>query len=546
MNLTQYLEAVALSVLGLMDAPSPEFKGKELLVNDMRNVMRQRIVEYVTWYSGDSDALYNLYNVNNMIEFPTEPYYWKNRRAFYWSKSATDDEVKRTHCGFARDMIDTSVLVCGDPIINVDETQYINKEQARVYLNNILEENQFYSIRRKKQMPMTLTEGWGAWKITWNVKAYGKEPVLHYYRAENVRVWRRRNRLLGITFLDWYDDGQGHKYLVAETRVNDPAGCYFRTDYFKGDDSSLSVIDRKECPFRVEGDAWSNMPCLFAEPCSYYEDPLHGYEGRSVLEGRLDLLDDLDQAFSQASNTVRRSTPIETFDLDYCERDPKTMEPKLPKTFERKYIQIRGKVNSYGEKDISKPVDVTQPNLNTQLYDEHILTLERTIINGHLSPATLGLDVDRKDRAHDDSKRDIAVTLFTRNHLTKEDGKMITSLMRQLLVAKEFLATGKVTRLPKDWNVDVSFDEFSDQSYESKVETLSSVLVNDGISPEMYVKKVYGNSLSEEDFQREVDWITENHKNKVQDDQMEQNPMMDMEGMQESMQEAGNVPSVEE
>ena len=118
--------------------------------------------------------------------------------------------------------------------------------------------------------------------------------------------------------------------------------------------------------------------------------------------------------------------------------------------------------------------------------------------------------------------------------------------MRQLLVAKEFLATGKVTRMPCDWNVDVSFDEFSDQSYESKVETLSSVLVNDGISPEMYVKKVYGNSLSEEDFQKEVDWITENHKNKVQDDQMEQNPMMGMEGMQESMQEAGNVPSVEE
>ena len=71
MDLTQYLETIALSVLGLVEAPSPEFKEKELLVNDMRNVMRQRIVEYVTWYSGDSDALYNLYNVDNMIEFPT-------------------------------------------------------------------------------------------------------------------------------------------------------------------------------------------------------------------------------------------------------------------------------------------------------------------------------------------------------------------------------------------------------------------------------------------------------------------------------------------
>lgn len=542
MNVTQYLEAMALSVLGLMDAPSPEFKEKELLVNDMNNVMRQRIVEYVTWVSGDSDALFNLYNVNNMIEFPTEPYYWKNRRSFYWARSATDDDVKRTHCGFARDMIDTSVLVCGDPVITVKEGQSIGGVDAGQCLDNILEANDFYSIRRKKQMPMTLTEGWGAWKITWNVKAYGKEPVLSYYRAENVRVWRRMNRLLGITFLDWYTDGKGHKYLVAETRVNDPKGCYFRTDYFMGDESSLQVIDRDDCPFKCEGDAWKDMPCLFAEPCSYYEDPLHGYEGRSVLEGRLDLLDDLDQAFSQAANTVRRSTPIETFDLDFCERDPKTLEPKLPKTFERKYIQIRGKANSYGEKEVSKPVDVTQPSLNTQLYDEHILTLERTIVNGHLSPATLGLDIDKKDHSKDDSKRDISVTLFTRNHLTKEDGKTIKSLMRQLLVAKEFLATGKVTKRPCDWDVEVAFDEFSDQSFESKLEALSSVLVNDGISPEMYVDKVYGNSISEEDRQKEIDWITENHKNRTQSDQMEANPMEGMEGMPEGM----DVPPEEE
>lgn len=543
MDLTQYLETIALSVLGLVEAPSPEFKEKELLVNDMKNIMRQRIVEYVTWYSGDSDALYNLYNVDNMIEFPTEPYYWKNRRAYYWSRSAGDNEVKRTHCGFARDMVDTSVLVCGDPLVKVKEDQTILGAYAGAYLNNILEENCFYSVRRKEQMPMTLTEGWGAWKITWNVGVYGKEPVLNYYRAENVRVWRRSHRVLGITFLDWYEDGRGHKYLVAETRVNDPKGCYFRTDYFEGDEASLRVIDKEDCPFRSEGDAWRDMPCLFAVPCSYYDDPLHGYEGRSILEGRLDLLDDLDQAFSQASNTVRRSTPIETFDVDFCERDPKTMEPRMPKTFERKYIQIKGKVNSYGEKDISKPVEVTQPNLNTQLYDEHILTLERTIINGHLSPATLGLDIDKKDRAKDDSKRDISVTLFTRNHLTKEDGKQIKSLCQQLLVAKEFLATGVITKLPKDWEVDVSFDEFSDQSFESKLESLSSVLVNDGISPEMYVEKVYGNSINEEEKQREIDWIAENHKNRTQEDGMQDNPMM---GMQESMQEEESVPPEEE
>lgn len=242
------------------------------------------------------------------------------------------------------------------------------------------------------------------------------------------------------------------------------------------------------------------------------------------------MLDDLDQSFSQAANTDRRAAPIETFDVDFADRDAKTGEPKMPKTFERKFLQVKGKVNAYGEKDTSKPIEVTQPQLTTEIFDNHILALERTIVNGHLSPATLGLDIDKKDRAKDDSKRDISVTLFTRNHLVREDEKQIRNIVRQLMVAKEFLATGKVFHKPEDWDVEVSFDEFSDQSFEVKLEALSSVLVNSGISPEMYVKKVYGNTISDEERKREVEWVEEQHKKQPEDDQMGGMPFGSEEG----------------
>ena len=137
--------------------------------------------------------------------------------------------------------------------------------------------------------------------------------------------------------------------------------------------------------------------------------------------------------------------------------------------------------------------------------------------------------MEKKDRSKDDSKRDISVTLFTRNHLCKVDSGTIRSLVRQLMVAKEFLATGKVSHRPEDWDIKVSFDEFSDQSFESKIETLSSVLVNSGISPEMYVKKVYGNSLSEDDAKKEVEWISEQHKKQPEQD-MGDNPFGEMGG----------------
>lgn len=522
MNLTDYLEAKTLEVMGLHNAESPVLKEKELLVNDMRNVVRQRLVEYLTWYGGDSDSLYNLYNLNNMIEYPTEPYYWVNRRSFFWCKSADDRDFKRTHCGFARDMVDTTVLVCGDPVVTMGElsaTKQCGLVLSGEALKGIMEANDFLGTYRRKQMPLTLAQGWGAWKITWNVGVYGNDPVLHYYTAENVKVYRRAGRLVGMTFLDWYGEGQ-RKFLVAETRVRKGKSCLMRTEYFSsvdGGDNLTPMVGEEAREVLGLGGDWDDMPCLFAEPCSFYEDPLHNCEGKSILEGKLSLLDDLDQAFSIASNAVRRSAPIETYDVDYCERDPQTMEPKLPKTFERKYITVSGQRNSFGEKDSSKPIDVVQPQLNLQIYDEHILSLERTIINGHLSPATLGLDVDKKDHAKDDSVRDISVTLFTRNHLKKAEGRILRSILQQALVAKEFLATGKVTVLPDDWDVKVEFDEFSDKSYESKLESLSGVLVNDGISPEMYVRKVYGGELSDKERENEIAWISENHKNRAQD-----------------------------
>ena len=525
MNLTDYLDQVAWAVLGAVPTKSPLFAEKDMLVNDLKNVERQSLVEYATWYDGDSSALMNLYKVDNMVEFPTEPFYWANRRRFFWSLAASSkEEVKCVHCDFAKDMVDTAVLVMGDAYVSVGGSKEGQKQwmadgmtEAGDALRGVLEANDFNSLCRRKQIPYTMAEGWGGFKITWNTSLYGKDPVVHYYRAENTRVHRRAGRLFGMTFLDWYRIG-AYRYLVAETRMRRQDGTYSsRFNVFKavGDSDELMICEPSEAG--IEGNGWDNMPCMFAEPCSFYDDPLHGREGKSVYEGKLDMLDDLDMAFSIASDVVKGSAPLYTYDLDYCERDPKTKQPKRPAMFTKRFVMVSGQRNALGEKDMSKPVEVIQPDLNLSMFDEHVDSLKRNIISGHLSPATFGLDVDKKDHSKDDTVRDVSVTLFTRTHLCGEEGRIIKSVCQQLLTAKEYLMTGKVCRMPCDWDVRVEFDDFSDKSYEAKVAALSSVLVNDGISPEMYVRKVYGNTLSDEERQKEIDWITENHKNRAQD-----------------------------
>ena len=520
MNVSEYLERRALSVLGLLPALDPTAEEKMTFVNDFEEIVKQRIETYVTWYSGDSDELLRIYNYNARVEYRTEYYYYLNDRAYYWSVSSMEKDFKRTHSGFAKAMVDVIVDICGTPLCYIpslpsgeEETVSVagGEVDASSVLESVLEENDFWSLYQNEQMPMTLVEGWGAYKIHWDKKVYGNFPVISYYRANSCRIYRRGNRCLGITFLSWYKDGKGERYLIAETRAWKVYGvsATFITEVFKSVGDDLLYLSEGDCdglPSKPE--IKEDMPLLFAEPCSFYADQLHEYAGNSVLAGKIDLLDDLDQALSIASNTVRRATPIETFDLDFCERG-KDGVPKLPNTFERKYVGVRGQKNMNGESLSSKPVEVTQPALNTQMFDEHINTIQRMIINGILSPAVMGLDIGLKD-TNDTLRQKDRTTVHTRNHILAKEKRILSSLLSQALVAKEYLDNGAASRTK--WKVEVAFDEFSDVSYESKIQTMSAVLANDGISPEMYVNKVYGNSLTTEEKDKEVEWISNAHQ----------------------------------
>lgn len=545
MLVSQYLESLAFQVHeGKMPVESPVFDEKMTFVNDFEDVVRQRIVEYDTWYSGDSDALWNLYFYNANIEFFTEPYYWKNKRTYFWTRCVNENEFKMTHSGFARAVIDTTVAVLGTPVAKcraddivpwrvgevLDEVgadgQVVKTAPVSAYtqatLDKILEENDFWSLYKGTQMPMTLVEGWGAYKITWDVKMYGADPVVFYYRAENVRIYKKGHRVFGMTFLDWFKGSDGNRYLLAETRVmTGVRHGTVRFDAFRSDPEGKNLMPvSPDCEYISKPVGWHDMPCLFAVPCVFFDDSLHGYAGRSVLEGKLDLLDDLDQALSMQSNVTRRSTPIELFNMDYVDRD-KDGAPKFPKTFERKYVRVRGARSADGGMQGNEPVTVTQPNLNSDMYIADIEEKQRMIINGFLSPATLGLDVAKKDNA-DAQREKEKVTIFTCNTLSVIEGKILNSLFKQLLVAKEFLVTGKITTL--DYDVTVQYSDFFGEPFSERFTVLSQGMANDAISPEMFVDKVYGNTLTDDKRDREIAYLTEKNKRQAPP-QQEGNPM---------------------
>ena len=551
MTLKEKLRINILKMLGLVNrsesgtGTKPDVD-RETLINDSEAAKLNRLKEYNIWYYGDEEELLNFYTYNNLVDYNYEPYYARNKRSYFWSISSTETDIKRTHSGQPRNIVDTITNIMRFPLIdcrnkiseelrNTDESNedQLNEGMGQVkrvkieynpvndVLQKIIKESGLEKTYKHKQIPLTLVEGWGCYKINWD-KNISDYPYAVYYRAENVDFVYRGNKLVGCIFRDYYTDGENRTYLLVETRslkYDEVENCrnlviekeLFRTND-KAGDYSLVKENFSAVPELSDIESYIEigpLDYLFAEPSIFFENSQDvGMYGRSIFTGKIGLFDDLDQCLSQAANAVRRSTVHEYFNVDFLERDRETGMPKQPKSFDRKYTMYMGATNADGTSGSNEPVQVTQPNVDFAQYSEHAKEILMQIINGVMSPATLGIDISKKDNAEAQREKE-KVTIFTRNAIIDIEAQILKSLCNQLLCAYEFMTKGKIT--VHDYDISVKFSEFADDSFENKLEKLSAAYNSTTISDEMFMRKLYGDTLSRAEFERELEWLKKHH-----------------------------------
>lgn len=496
-------------------------------INDNDALMRMRIREYNIWYCGDGDELLNYYTHNNMIDANYEPFYLRNKKSYFWAISSTEGDIKRTHSGQPRNIVDTLVGICRFPTISSKVTGDGNNIVDH-NLRKIIEEGRLKDLYRQEQLPLTLVEGWGCYKINWD-KDISDYPYATYYRADCVDFIYKANRVVSVVFKDYYTSADGKNYMLAETRsiksrpaVGETAGSEERERYLAieynlfllgagdSDVTAAKEIDLKSIDkfADLKDLEVSNCNMLLAVPCVLFSDTSKiGGFGRSIFTGKIDLFDDLDQCLSQASESVRKSTPIEYFNSDYLERDAKTGMPIPPHAYDRKYTVIQGQPNADGA-STGVAVQVTQPKLDFAQYSDQATQILLQIINGIMSPATLGIDIAKKDNAEAQREKE-KVTIFTRNCIIDSEALILKTLCSQLLCAKELMNTGKIT--VHDYDISVKFSEFADSSFENKLEKLGAALDAQCMSEEMYMAKLYDDTLAPDEYEREKRWLIEHH-----------------------------------
>ena len=507
-------------------AVSPVNRAKETtFINDPNEILRLKLEEYRTWYGGDSANILNFYTRADFIDYNYDPIYNRNFRNLFWAQSASESDYKRTHSGQPRNIVDTlSGIISVPHATSTDEK--IDKR-----LKRILKENNYDELLLQEARPLTLVEGWGGWKINFN-EDISDTPILLYYRADSVDFIYRNRRLICIVYQDYYTDEDDKKYVLFETRrlerrevLDEATGIRAKKiclviekelfEYLSDQSNQIRKV-----PLDTLSELEDTSPCLVVENCPYflgapniyYYDSTELAPGRSIFTGKIDLFDDLDKALSQSSNAITRSTPIEYIDSQYLERDENTGQPKQPKLFDRKYIMVSSVLTGDGQM-ARQPVTVTQPQVNFESYSNAAIQILLQILNGIISPATLGIDIAKKDNA-DAQREKEKVTIFTRNGIIAMEKPTQESLMIQLLVADKLLHSNEeynTIEIPEDesqWGISVKYDEFADASFEAKMETVLTAWQGGIMSDEMAIEYLHKDSPADIK-KRELEFIKE-------------------------------------
>ena len=521
---TDFIRLKVLGIAGLGTTPIDPLTLAEryIFVNNVEDIRKTRLEEYNCWYYGDSDRLKNFFTRANAYSYNTNPLYNENKKSYYWAVSSTEEDIKRTHSGHPRNIVDTMVAIMSNPKI---ECTVLNKYGTE-NLDNILKANKFYWTLNQVARPMTLVEGWGAWKINWD-NEFSEYPILLYYRAGQVDFVYVSGQIRAIIYQDYYQDEDKKNYVLYETRrigkyTNPETGrtscsLYVEKELFEETGTEI-LVPRKLSdlpqlkdvkPLTIIEDYYG----FLGYPSIFYHDASGENPGRSIYTGKTDIFDDLDQCFSQSANAVRLSTVHEYFNTLYLETDSNGL-PIQPDAFNRKYIKYQGLMTGDGGGTGSSPVQVVQPAVNFNQYSEEEQNLLLNAISGYMSPATMGIDVSTKNNASDTREKE-KVTIFTRNNLLESERDVMEHLGSDLLVAYELmhLKPGE-TASTNHYDISVQYKEFANGSFESRLEAVQTAWSGGLMSDDLAIDMLYGTDLSEDKKAKELKFLQEEKKRK--------------------------------
>jgi hypothetical protein len=128
------------------------------------------------------------------------------------------------------------------------------------------------------------------------------------------------------------------------------------------------------------------------------------------------------------------------------------------------------------------------------------------ILTGVLSPATMGIDLAKKDNA-DAQREKEKVTIMTRNNIILKQKRILQKLVKLTLMVEDYINNPQVAKFENYTDISVDFDEFSNPTFENQLSVLGSALQSGSISIDRYIELLWSDTLSEQEKQKEKEYV---------------------------------------
>ena len=440
------------------------------------NAIKNRV-----WYRGDGNELEQLYR---QLGTGTARY------MFWAGKSSPGMEINKIHTGIPALMVDTISSVT---LSSLKDFEFKNNADKDIW-EEIDKENKMRK-RLEKAVKETLYIGDGAFKVTFD-SSVSEYPIIEYYPGDRICPKIVRGRVTEMEFQTVYEHKE-KQYILHE---------YYGYGYIK----YKLTYDNKEVPLDgipqtkeltpvafssykegKEGEIIQKGEYMLAIPIMFFESGKWDGRGQSVFDRKIDAFDSLDESWSQWMDALRMGRSKEYIPECYLPRNPITGEVMASNPFDNRYIETGSDLHE-GAKNI---IDLEQPDIPHESYLATYITALDLCLQGVISPSTIGIDVKKLDNAEAQREKEKA-TLYTRNAIIdalQEDLKELVSV--SVMAYREMKMPGTINT-PVD--VEISFGEYANPSFESQVETIGKGKTQGIMSIEACVDELYGDDKDEE------------------------------------------------
>lgn len=439
---------------------------------------RENVLKNLIWYRADPAEI---------EQFFKQVARWPSYQSRFWA-STPRGKVRKIHSGIVQIVVDRYKDIITADLNEIDFGEEGEATPTKDLWEEIAKDNRFQDIIGEA-VAGALASGDGAFKIS--IDEISKYPVIEFYTAESVEFVKKRGRLIEIKFYTRYQDpvNREKEYRLEETYGKG----YVNYKLFSEDGKEVPMDQLEET--EAFTDTTFDGDFIMGVPLVFFTSGKWPGRGKALFDAKTDDIDGLDEVISQWMDAVRKGRVNRYIPEDMVPRDPENGQLIKPNDFDNDYIAIGASV----KEGYSDKIEVVQPQISYEAYVSSYSAFLDMVLQGIISPATLGIDLKKNDNAESQREKE-KITVHTREKLVEVLDDVIPELAGKAMMVYD-LMNG---RHPGEYDVSAKFGEYAAPGFDSVVETVGKARTYGVMSIDKSVEEMYGDSLSDEEKEEEI------------------------------------------